>query len=179
MLFHTTYSDYFKRWECQRQKSCTCLTLHYKEVKVDPDLASVYNLSDQPGSGVHLSAALGSLCLPIHSLYTRHAFRCLGTSITLRKPLAARGGTRRGTESGGAPGWQGARNEHIRLRSLSGCDRLLKRRWGWAESGVRRTAVSGRYVSDEQRSQPGCSAARMQPKFRHGLPGRSGGREAS
>ena len=54
--------------------------------------------------------------------------------------LAARGGTRRGTESGGAPGWQDARNEHIRV-----------------------------YVSDEQRSQPGCSAARMQPEFRHGL----------
>ena len=32
------------------------------------------------------------------------------------------------------------------------------------ESGVRRTAVSGRYVSEEQRSQPGCSAARMQPE---------------
>ena len=29
-------------------------------------------------------------------------------------PLAARGGTRRRTESGEAPGWQGATNEHIR-----------------------------------------------------------------
>ena len=27
VLFHTTYSDYFKRWECQRQKSCTSSTL--------------------------------------------------------------------------------------------------------------------------------------------------------
>ena len=39
--------------------------------------------------------------VPAIGLYTRHAFRYLGTSITLRKPLAARGGTRRGTESGG------------------------------------------------------------------------------
>ena len=27
VLFHTTYSDYFKRWECQRQKSYTSSTL--------------------------------------------------------------------------------------------------------------------------------------------------------
>ena len=56
-----------------------------------------------------------------------------------RKP-AARGGTRRRTESGEAPGWQGATNEHIRA-----------------------------YVSEEQRSQTGCIAARMQPVLRHGL----------
>ena len=54
--------------------------------------------------------------------------------------LAARGGTRRCIESGEAPGWQGATNEHIRA-----------------------------YVSEEQRSQPGWIAARMQPEFRHGL----------
>ena len=55
---------------------------------------------------------------------------------------AARGGTRRRTESGEAPGWQGATNEHIRA-----------------------------YVSEEQRSQPGWIAARMQPVLRHGLLG--------
>ena len=58
-----------------------------------------------------------------------------------RKP-AARGGTRRRTESGEAPGWQGATTEHIRA-----------------------------YVSEEQRSQPGWIGARMQPEFRHGLRG--------
>ena len=56
--------------------------------------------------------------------------------------LAARGGTRRRTESGEAPGWQGATTEHIRA-----------------------------YVSEEQRSQPGWIAARMQPEFHHGLQG--------
>ena len=32
----------------------------------------------------------------------------------LHQAIAARGGTRRRTESGEAPGWQGATNEHIR-----------------------------------------------------------------
>ena len=63
------------------------------------------------------------------------------TEVALGR-LAARGGTRRGTESGEAPGWQGATNDHIRA-----------------------------YVSEEQRSQPGWIAARMQPEFHHGLLG--------
>ena len=60
--------------------------------------------------------------------------------------LAARGETPRGTESGQAPGWQGATREnigHIRPRS---------------------NAV-----------QPGCLAARMQRGFHHGLPGETAG----
>ena len=56
--------------------------------------------------------------------------------------LAARGETPRRTESGEAPGWQGAKSEHI-----------------------------GSYVSDEQHSQAVCIAARMQWGFCCGLLG--------
>jgi len=44
------------------------------------------------------------------------------------------------TESGDAPGWQGATTEN-----------------------------TGEYLRKEQRSQAGCSAARMQMELRHGL----------
>ena len=54
--------------------------------------------------------------------------------------LAVRGETPRRTETGEAPGWQGARSEHIRP-----------------------------YVSDEQHSQTGCIVGRMQRGFCHGL----------
>ena len=46
----------------------------------------------------------------------------------------------RGTETGDAPGWQGARSEN-----------------------------TGQYLNDEQRRQAGCSAGRMQRDFHHGL----------
>jgi hypothetical protein len=44
------------------------------------------------------------------------------------------------TEGGDAPGWQGATSEN-----------------------------TGEYLNEEQRSQTGCSAGRMQLEFHHGL----------
>ena len=61
--------------------------------------------------------------------------------MSVATSYAARGETPRRTETGPqAPGWQGETNEHIR-----------------------------RYVSEEQHSQTGCMAGRMQRGFRHGL----------
>src|SRR6266508_5982969 len=48
--------------------------------------------------------------------------------------------SRRRTEAGEAPRWQGATTENI-----------------------------GQYLREKQRSQRGCIAGRMQPDFRHGL----------
>ena len=50
-----------------------------------------------------------------HSLTKKWATpaRVFGSLTALPVALAARGGTRRRTESGEAPGWQGATNEHI------------------------------------------------------------------
>ena len=59
---------------------------------------------------------------------------------TLLDGLAARGKGRRRIEGGDAPGWQGVTTENI-----------------------------GQYLREEQRSQAGCSAGRMQPAFCHGL----------
>ena len=52
--------------------------------------------------------------------------------------LAARGGTRRRTESGEAPGWQGATNEHIRPTSVGGDARRRVRARSRADRRARR-----------------------------------------